>query len=365
MYDDYYKLSGRPFQLTPDPKYYFQSRSHDQVIDYLSGDVKDPDGFVLITGDIGTGKTTLARHIQIMLGKSNYVCGMMSNTRIEGEDLLVTMLTAFELNARESSLDGLLNNLREFAQDTQAKGDQAVLVIDEAQNLSNKALVELHDFIIGDDGTKQLMHCLLIGQLSLRERIFSGSTLKSFAESVSVKCELKPLDADETTGYLMHRLKMVGWDNNPVFTDEALTALHDKSGGIPRQLNALCGRFLLYGALEELKELDLEDLESVSEGMAEETKLNASHRERITSLSYSGISKASTEGAHDATSPLEYSGHKEPQAHQESVVPEAGAAEDDDSEVDERLDKLEEMMKSQDASLQQLTSLLTQFAQKK
>lgn len=366
MYDDYYKLSGRPFQLTPDPKYYFQSRSHDQVIDYVSRDVKDPDGFVLVTGDIGTGKTTLARHIQEMLGESNYECGMMSNTRIEGEDLLVTILTAFELNARAGSLEALLSNLRQFAQETQAKDKQAILVIDEAQNLSNKALMELRDVIIGDGDTKQLMHCLLIGQLSLHERIFSGSTLKAFADSITLTCELKPLEADESTGYLMHRLKMVGWNNNPVFTEDALAALHAKSEGTPRQLNSLCGRFLLYGALEELNELDLEDLESVADGMAEETRLNASHRERITSLAQSGVSNKSMGGAHDATSPLEHAGKKEPEVTHQAVAPEVADDEGyDDGEADERLDKIEEMIKSQDATLKQLTSLMTQYAQKK
>ena len=136
MYDSYYKLTGRPFQLTPDPKYYFQSQSHDPVIDYFSGDVKTPEGFVLVTGDIGTGKTTLARHVQQMLGGSDYVCGIMSNTRVAGADLLVTILTAFDLNARADKAETLLQKLQAFAQETQASGKQAVLVIDEAQNLS-------------------------------------------------------------------------------------------------------------------------------------------------------------------------------------------------------------------------------------
>lgn len=354
MYDDYYKLSGRPFQLTPDPKYYFQSQSHDQVIDYLSDDVKASEGFVLVTGDIGTGKTTLARHIQQMLVDSGYVCGMMSNTRIEGEDLLVTILTAFELNTRAGNMDALVQKLREFAQDLQSKGQQAVLVIDEAQNLSNKALEELRGALAGEAGAPPLMHCLLIGQLSLQERIFSEPSLKSFADKVTVTCQLEPLTMEESTGYLMHRLRMVGWNDNPVFTEDALAALHTKSGGVPRQLNGLCGRLLLFGALEELQELDGEALDNVAEGMAEETKLNASHRERITSLAHSGVSSASM-AANDATSPLEFSGKKSLEPQQEKGP----------SEVDGRLDKLEGMMQSQDATLKQLTSLMTQLVQNK
>jgi len=354
MYDDYYKLKGRPFQLTPDPKYYFQSQSHNEVIDFFSGDVKTPEGIVLVTGAIGTGKTTLARHIQKMLGNSSYVCGIMSNTRIAGADLLVTMLTAFDLEARAADSDILIQKLQEFGLGVQSRGQQVVLVIDEAQNLSNAALEELREAMsVGTDN--QLMHCLLIGQPNLKDRIFSEPSLKPFADSVSLTCEIKPLTAEESTGYLMHRLLMVGWDNNPSFTDDALAALHTNSGGIPRQLNGMCGRLLLYGALEELNKLDLEAVDEVADGMAEETKLNASHRERITSLAHSGVSSASMSGAHEAMSPLELSGKKTPDSEQQEPP----------SAVDGRLDKLEGMMQSQDATLKQLTSLMAQLAQKK
>lgn len=355
MYDDYYKLTGRPFQLTPDPKYYFQSQSHDQIIDYLSGDVKAPEGFILVTGDIGTGKTTLARHLLQMLDGSDYACGMMSNTRVEGEDLIVTMLTAFDLDSRADNMDSLLSKLHEFGQKQQADGRQAVLIIDEAQNLSNSALEELHSAIVGEAGALPLMHCFLIGQPGLQERISTDKSLQSFANSVSDSCELKPLSFEESTEYLMHRLRMVGWDNNPSFTEDTLAALHSNSNGIPRQLNTMCGRLLLYGALEELQELDLDAVENVTEGLAEETKLNASHRERITSLAHSGVSNASMGGANNAASPLELSGQKIPEPKQKNGV----------DETDGRLNKLEGMMKSQDATLKQLTSLMTQLAQKK
>lgn len=355
MYDDYYKLTGRPFQLTPDPKYYFQSQSHDLIIEYLSGDVKPPEGFVLVTGDIGTGKTTLARHLVNMLDASDYVCGMMSNTRIKGADLFVTMLTAFELDARLDSADSLLQAVRNYGQEIQASGRQAVLIIDEAQNLSNTALEELQAALAGDGDGPPLMHCLLIGQPGLQERVSSDKSLQSFAEGVSVSCELKPLGLEESTGYLMHRLRMVGWDNNPVFTEDTFAALHSNSNGIPRQLNTMCGRLLLYGALEELRELDLDAVENVTEGLAEETKLNASQRERILSLAHSGVSSASMGGANNTASPLELAGQKAPEPVPEVAVDDA----------DGRLDKLEGMMKSQGATLQQLTSLMTQLAQKK
>lgn len=168
MYDDYYNLDGRPFQLMPDPKYYYQSQSHDQIIDYLSGDIKAPEGFVLVTGGIGTGKTTLARHIQQMLGDSEYVCGMMSNTRIEGGDLFVTILTAFDLDTHAENVDGLLQKLRDFGQGIQSRGRQAVLIIDEAQNLSNSALEELRSAIAGGADAPPLMHCFLIGQSNIK-----------------------------------------------------------------------------------------------------------------------------------------------------------------------------------------------------
>lgn len=352
MFEDYYKLSGRPFQLTPDPKYYFQPESHGQINTHLIGGDTEPDGFLLVTGDIGTGKTTLARHLQDTLDEGYYLVGMMSNTRVKGTDLLVTISNAFNLGVRAESINEFLAALKSFVADTQASGKQPVLIVDEAQSLTNEALEDLCT-ALGIGAGDQHIHCFLIAQPGLSERLNADQVPKVFANAVSAKWDLQPLSESESADYLLHRLKLVGWNNSPVFSQDAMKALHKHSDGIPRQLNTLCARVLLFGALDEMQEIDQTVVDTVASEMAEETKLNASHRERISSLANSGVSAASMG---DSTIPLELSGRKvEP--------PESDGK--DVKEMEGRLDKIEDMMKTQDATLKQLTNLMTQLASQK
>lgn len=352
MFEDYYKLNGRPFQLTPDPKYYFQPESHSQVIEYFSRAAIDPDGVALVTGDIGTGKTTLARYLQEALDSTRFVVGMMSNTRVAGTDLMVTILNAFGLEGPAESMDAFIGILGDFAAKTSAADRQPVLIVDEAQSLSNTALEDLCSALnLGSE--HQQMHCLLIAQPGLKKRISANEVPKELTQCMTNDWQIQPLTAPESAGYLLHRLKLVGWNDRPVFSEGAMKALHQHSDGIPRQLNTLCARVLLFGALDEMEEIDQEVVDTVASELEEETKLNASHRERISSLANSGVSAASMG---DTTIPLELSGRKVEKS--ETVVPEA-------KEMEGRLDKIEDMMKSQDATLKQLTSLMTQLANQK
>lgn len=352
MFEDYYKLNGRPFQLTPDPKYYFQPESHSPVIEHFSGSAITPDGVALVTGDIGTGKTTLARHLQEALDSNRFVVGMMSNTRVAGTDLMVTIMNAFGLDGRAETLDDYTGILGDFAAKATAAERQPVLIIDEAQGLSNTALEDLCSALkLGSE--HQQVHCLMIAQPGLKKRVSANEVPNELSQCVTHDWQIQPLSAAESAGYLLHRLKLVGWNDRPVFSDGAMEALHQHSDGIPRQLNTLCARVLLFGALDEMEEIDQEVVETVASELEEETKLNASHRERISSLANSGVSAASMS---DTTIPLELSGRK-------VEKPETGAAEN--KEMEGRLDKIEDMMKSQDATLKQLTSLMTQLASQK
>ncbi len=352
MFEEYYKLSGRPFQLTPDPKYYYQPESHKPINAYLSGGLKEPNGISLVTGDIGTGKTTLARHLQETLDKSHYLVGMMSNTRVSGTDLMVTVANAFEMDARAESMDAFMALLTKFASDTQSSGKWPVLIVDEAQSLSNEALEELCD-ALGLGGSEQKMHCFLIAQPGLEKRIKADQVPKILTDNLTEKWELEPLSPAESADYLLHRLKLVGWNQSPTFSDDAMKVLHSSSDGIPRQLNTLCVRVLLYGALDEMQEIDQKAVDTVASEMVEETKLNASHRERISSLANSGVSAASMG---ESTIPLELSGRKV-----EAPVSET----EDVKEMEGRLDKIEDMIKTQDTTLKQLTSLMTELANRK
>jgi len=335
MYESFYNLQGRPFQLTPDPRFYYSSRTHKKAMAYLTYGLNQGEGFIIVTGDIGTGKTTLVRHLFDTLDRNEFIAAMIVSTQLSAEDLLRSVVAAFGLDAQADDKGILLSRLEQHLREQFKMGRRALLVVDEAQNLSNAALEEMRMLSNFQEGDKALLQSFLVGQPEFRERIFVAPELEQLRQRVIATHHLEPMEREELAYYIEHRLKLVGWDNDPCFTGDAVEAIYNHSAGVPRRLNTLCSRVLLYGALEEIHTIDEDVINAVVADMSSDTRpVVATSSARVTPMPSS---------ANDASIPLE-------------------ADRADSKEMEGRMEKLEGMMKSQDETLQKLTNIMAQLA---
>lgn len=340
MYESFYNLQGRPFQLTPDPRFYFSSRTHKKAMAYLTYGMNQGEGFIIVTGDVGTGKTTLVRHLFETLDRNEYIAAMIVSTQLSAEDLLRSVVAAFGLDAQAEDKGQLLARLEKFLREQFRMGRRALLVVDEAQNLSNAALEEMRMLSNFQEGDKALIQSFLVGQPEFRERIFSAPELEQLRQRVIATHHLEPMEEEELAGYIEHRLSLVGWDNDPCFTADAVEEIYRNSAGVPRRLNTLCSRVLLYGSLEELHTIDGETIQAVVSDMASDTR-----QVTATSSAMPPRPSAPVNRQNDSTVPLEAK-------HETKEV----------KQMENRLDQLENMMKNQDETLKRLTELMATMA---
>ncbi len=270
MYEEYYGLAGKPFQLNPDPSFYFGSRGHQRAMAYLEYGLHQSEGFIVITGDVGAGKTTLARSLLQKLDSEKIVAGQLVSTQLEAEDILRLVAAAFGLPNQAQDKADLLLTLETFLVSVAAKGKRVLLVVDEAQNLAPRALEELRMLSNFQIGEHSLLQSFLVGQPEFRETMRSPEMLQ-LRQRVLASYHLGPLDADETRAYIEHRLKHVGWKGNPAFQPDAFQAIYDFSGGMPRRINTLCDRLMLSGFLAGKAGFARADVEEVTKELTEET----------------------------------------------------------------------------------------------
>lgn len=255
MYSEFYNLSGRPFQLTPDPRFYFDTRSHKKAMAYLTYGLNQGEGFIIITGDIGTGKTTLVGHLFDQLDPTQFVFAKVVTTQLDADDLVRMVAGAFGIPIDNMGKALLLQRLERFLAAQHKSGKRVLLIVDEAQNLPVDALEELRMLSNFQEGERALLQSFLLGQPEFRDKLFFSPDLEQLRQRVIATHHLEPMGPEEVAGYVEHRLQLVGWQNDPVFTAEAYQKIHTFSGGVPRRLNTLCSRILLFGALEELHEI--------------------------------------------------------------------------------------------------------------
>lgn len=270
MYEEYYGLAGKPFQLNPDPSFYFGSRGHQRAMAYLEYGLHQSEGFIVITGDVGAGKTTLARSLLQKLDPDKIVAGQLVSTQLEAEDILRLVAAAFGLPNQTQDKADLLLALETFLVSVAAKGKRVLLVVDEAQNLAPRALEELRMLSNFQIGEHSLLQSFLVGQPEFRDTMRSPEMLQ-LRQRVLASYHLGPLDADETRAYIEHRLKHVDWKGNPSFQPDAFQAIYDFSGGMPRRINTLCDRLMLSGFLAGKAGFGRADVEEVTKELTEET----------------------------------------------------------------------------------------------
>ena len=265
MYESFYGLTGKPFQLNPDPSFFFGSREHRRAMAYLEYGLHQNEGFIVITGEIGAGKTTLVRGLLDKLDPDTVIAAQLVSTQLGAEDTLRMVGAAFGLRTSDVSKSDVLLSLEAFLVELSEQGKRALLIVDEAQNLAPRAVEELRMLSNFQLETHALLQSFLIGQPEFR-RTMERPQMQQLRQRVIASCHIGPMDADETRGYIEHRLKCVGWKGDPKFDDEAYQAIFQVTGGIPRRINSLCDRTLLSGFLADKRHFTKEDVETTRAG---------------------------------------------------------------------------------------------------
>lgn len=263
MFSEFYKLNGLPFQLTPDPRFYFDTRTHKKAMAYLTYGLSQGEGFIIITGDIGAGKTTLVGHLFDSLDKSKYVFAKVVTTQLDADNLLKSVAHAFGIGTDGLDKAGILRRIEDFLRLQHRENRRCLLIIDEVQNLPIAALEELRMLSNFQHGNTALLQTFLTGQPEFRDKLALSPELEQLRQRVIATHHLEPMQKEELPGYIFHRLRLVGWNNDPEFTQEAFDLMYDYSGGVPRRLNNLCSRVMLFGSLEEAHVIDARIVEEV------------------------------------------------------------------------------------------------------
>ncbi len=251
MYEKFYDFTAMPFQLTPDSRFFFGSKGHSRAIAHLIYGLSQGEGFIIVTGEVGAGKTTLVERLWSELDRDTYTLARINTTQVSGEDLFRLAMNGFGINSAGLDKATLLRDFQDMLRAYAAGGRRCLLVVDEAQNLSLQALEELRMLSnVTIEGGHSPLQTILLGQPQFRRKLASPD-LDQLRQRVLASYHLGPLAEEETRAYIEYRLHAVGWNNNPNFTDGAFAAIHRYTGGVPRRINRLCSRVLLYGALEE------------------------------------------------------------------------------------------------------------------
>jgi general secretion pathway protein A len=264
MFESHFGFSAPPFQLSPDPSFYFESAGHGRALSYLKYGVYQREGFIVVTGEVGSGKTTLVRTLLEGLDASQVVAAQVANTQLDSYDLLHSICTAFGVEVPGPSKARMLATLEAFFTALAARGQRALLVIDEAQNLGRKEVEELRMLSNFQLGPHALLQSFLVGQPELR-RMLRSSTMEQLRQRVIASCHLGPLSEAETRAYVVHRLRHVGWNSFPDIADDAFATIHAFSDGIPRRINLLCTRVLLGAWLGGKESIAATDVATAAE----------------------------------------------------------------------------------------------------
>jgi putative secretion ATPase (PEP-CTERM system associated) len=278
MYTDHYGLSERPFQLTPDARYWFESRTHKKAMAYLGYGLAQGEGFIVITGEIGAGKSTLVAHLMATIDRERLNAISLVSTQVEGDDMLRLAASGLGLEtggvAKAQLLDRIEHRLREEA----SRGKRTLLVVDEAQNLPVSALEELRMLSNFTSQGRALIQIFLLGQPEFRDRVADEDSLEQLRQRVIASHHLEAMDANEIEPYAVHRLAVAGWQGRPRFEPDAFAALYRHTGGVPRKLNQLATRLLLYAGVERLETIGGHDVDAVAADMAADRPASASKR---------------------------------------------------------------------------------------
>ncbi|GAA0484000.1 hypothetical protein GCM10009096_28160 [Parasphingorhabdus litoris] len=256
MYEEFYGLKSRPFQLTPDPHYYFESLTHRKALSYLGYGLAQGEGFIVITGDVGAGKTTLVSHLMATIDRERLTAANIVTTALDSKDIVRVAADNFDIDTENMDKAQLLSAFEEFLHSEARAGRRCLLIVDESQNLPTGALEELRMLSNFQLGGQALLQIFLLGQPEFRDTLQKSDRLEQLRQRVIAHHHLEPMEAHEIEPYITHRLSKSGWSGRPKITSDVFALLFGETGGVPRKINTLMSRVLLMGAVEHAELID-------------------------------------------------------------------------------------------------------------
>jgi general secretion pathway protein A len=273
MFDDFYGLAARPFQLTPDPAFYFESLTHRKALSYLGYGLAQGEGFVVITGEVGAGKSTLVAYLMATIDPARMTAANVVTSALDGEEIVHVVAQSFGIPVSGHDKASALGAIEAFFHDEARAGRRCLLIVDEAQNLSISALEELRMLSNFQLGSHPLLQTLLLGQPEFRATLLESNQLEQLRQRVIATHHLGAMQVREVQPYIEHRLGCVGWTGNPGFDPEIFAAIHEATGGIPRRINQIVNRLLLLGAVDQRDYIDTAMLTQVLDEMSDDGAL--------------------------------------------------------------------------------------------
>lgn len=264
MYENFFNLVFSPFQIMPDPRFYFDSSGHSRALAHLTYGLAQGDGFIVITGEVGAGKTTLIDHLLTQLDPRRYVAARIVTSQLSPTGLLRMILRAFDIDGHTGDKAEMLYRFDAFGREKRAAGVRVLLIVDEVQNLPFATLEELRMLSnLGTGGGGSLQTCL-IGQPQFLRTIQSPRA-EQLRQRISTSYHLGVLQEGEVGEYIQHRLRIASWSGDPSFDDDVFPAVYACTGGVPRRINLLCSRLLLWSYLNDAHRISHADVSEVAE----------------------------------------------------------------------------------------------------
>ncbi|MGE4357827.1 MAG: ExeA family protein [Candidatus Omnitrophota bacterium] len=244
MYEEFFKWKENPFSITPDPAYLFLSRKHTEALNHLRYGIESRKGFIQITGEIGTGKTTLCRALLNSLN-SSIRSALILNPTLSENQILENILEDFGIPISRRNRLSMIKALNQFLLNEVVQGHNCILIIDEAQNIKPSQLEHLRLLSNLETDKEKLLQIILVGQPELKEKL-NAPSLKQLRQRITVRYHIQPLEPDEILPYIKHRMRIAGNEDSANFSPSALEKIYFYSQGVPRLINALCEKALLY-----------------------------------------------------------------------------------------------------------------------
>ncbi len=263
MYEEHFGLTRKPFQLSPDARFFFPSAEHQRALSFLQYGINQGDGFIVITGNVGTGKTTLVQTLLENLDDDELTIGNIVTPNLQEEDLLRVVADCFDIKFEDRTKAQLLKELEHTFQQQAQANRRVLLIVDEAQNIPPRSVEELRMLSNFQLDGKPLIQIFLLGQQEFRSTLLSEG-FEQLRQRIIATYHLNPLSEEETRTYIEHRLQVAEYEGRPAFADNAFKAIYNFSEGVPRRINNLCDRLFLFAFLEELEEIDNLVVETVS-----------------------------------------------------------------------------------------------------